>query len=130
MPGARSWPRWSAGELSPVGDDVTEPSLRSYEAILEHAELELELAGSGKIERLVALGERWEGLIAGLPVQPPAAATALLERARLMNERTRVELLRLREALLADIVTTKRGRRAADGYAGQLRPRPRLDRSA
>jgi hypothetical protein len=106
------------------------PTLGRYEAIREHAELELELAGRGEIERLAALGARWEELIAGLPAQPPAAAAALLEQAQLMHERTRIELLRLREVLLSDLSTSTRARRAADGYAGQLRRRPRLDRSA
>jgi hypothetical protein len=109
---------------------AAEPSLRSYEAIGEHAELELELAGRGEIERLAALGARWEELIAGLPPRPPAAAAELLERARLIHERTRIELIRLREALLSGLATTTRARRAADGYAGQLRRRPRMDRSA
>jgi hypothetical protein len=107
-----------------------EPSLGPYEAIHEHAELELELAGEGEIERLVALGERWEELVAGLPAQPPPAAAELLQRARLMHERTLIELARLRETLLSELATTTRARRAADGYAGQLRRRPRLNRSA
>jgi hypothetical protein len=111
-------------------EGMPEPSLRPYEAIHEHAELELELAGKGEIECLAALGARWEELIGGLPAQPPAAASQLLERARLIHERTRVELMRLRDAMLAELATTRRARRAAEGYAGQLRPRPRLDRSA
>ena len=108
----------------------TQPPLSRYQAIYEHAELELELAGRGEIEPLLALGARWEELIAGLPAQPPVAAAALLQRARMIHERTRIELLRVRETLLSDVATTARGRRAADGYAGQLRRRPRLDRSA
>ncbi len=115
---------------SSARERVLVPSLRPYEAIHEHAELELELAGKGEIERLAGLGARWQELVAELPAQPPAAAGELLERARLMHERTRVELIRLREALLAELATTKRARQTADGYAGQLRPRPRLDRSA
>jgi hypothetical protein len=115
------------------GDVESRPgpsSLGPYEAIREHAELELELAGRGEIERLVALGTRWEELIAGLPAPPPPAAALLLERARLIHERTRIELVRLRETLLLDFATATRAKRAADGYAGQLRRRPRLDRSA
>jgi hypothetical protein len=111
-------------------DGGVEPSLGPYEAIHDHAELELELAGRGEIEGLAALGARWEELIADLPAQPPAAAAQLLERARLIHERTRIELIRLREALLSDLATATRARRTADGYAGQLRRRPRLDRSA
>jgi hypothetical protein len=112
------------------GGFVAEGSLRPYEALGEHAELELELAGRGQIERLAALATRWEGLVGELPARPPAAVAPLLERAQLIHQRTRIELLRLREALLEEIVRTSQARRTADGYAGQLRPRARLDRSA
>ncbi|HSZ03983.1 MAG TPA: hypothetical protein VK778_02135 [Solirubrobacteraceae bacterium] len=112
-----------------LGGDARSP-LRPYEAVGEHAELELELAGRGDVESLVALGARWDELVAELPATPPAAAAELLQRARLIHERTRIELIRLRDALLTDLSTATRARRAADGYAGQLRRRPRLDRSA
>lgn len=115
---------------APTLDAGREPALAPYEAIRAHAELELELAGRGELERLAALGERWEQLTAGLPSRPPAAAAELLQQALLLHERTRMELQRLREALLSDVALTTRGRRAADGYAGQLSRRPRLDRSA
>jgi hypothetical protein len=69
-------------------------------------------------------------LTTGLPERPPPAAAELLQRSRLIHERTRIELIRLREALLAELTGAARARRAADGYAGQLRRRPRLDRSA
>jgi hypothetical protein len=106
------------------------PELTRYRAIYEHAEYELELAGRGEIAGLAALGARWDELVEGLPAQPPPAAAELLEHAQLMHERTRVELARLRDGLLSELSGTKRARRAADGYAGQLRRRPRLDRSA
>ena len=106
------------------------PTRQSYEALHEHAELELELAGRADLERLGELRGRWEELIAGLPAQPPPEAASLLERARLIHERTSVELIRLRDALLSELETTTRARRTADGYAGQLRRGPRLDRSA
>ncbi len=112
----------------PTGDDRV--SLRPYEAIHEHAELELELVGRGEIEPLGALGERWEQMTRDLPAHPPPAAAPLLRAARLIHERTRIELIRLRESLLAEIGASARARRAADGYAGQLGRRPRLDRSA
>jgi hypothetical protein len=105
-------------------------SLGPYEALNEHAELELELAGRGEIARLTVLGTRWEELVGELPVQPPAAVAPLLERAQLIHQRTRIELLRLREALQEEIATTLQARRAANGYAGQLRRGARLDRSA
>jgi hypothetical protein len=107
-----------------------DPSLAPYEAICEHAELELELAGRGELESLSALGARWEELAAALPERPPPAARLLLERAGLIHERSRIELARLRDALLADVETAARARRTADGYAGQLPRRPRFDRSA
>ena len=110
---------------------TSEPAaLRPYEALHEHAELELELVGRGEIEPLGALGERWEQLTRDLPARPPVAAASLLRQARLIHERTRIELIRLRESLLAEIGASARARRAADGYAGQLVRRPRLDRSA
>ncbi|HXC24217.1 MAG TPA: hypothetical protein VNU28_06505 [Solirubrobacteraceae bacterium] len=111
-----------------AGEDPA--TLRPYEAIHEHAELELELAGRGEIERIAALGERWEELTRGLPARPPAAALALLQQARLLHERTRIELIRVRESLLSDISSASRARRAADGYGGQHARRPYLDRSA
>lgn len=104
--------------------------MNPYEAIHEHAELELELAGRGEVERLLALGERWGELTGDLPASPPAVAATLLREARLIHERTRVELIRLRESLLAEIGASMRARRAVEGYAGQLSRRPRLDRSA
>lgn len=104
-------------------------ALRPYEAIHEHAELELELVGRGEVEHLAELAERWTQLTRDLPARPPADAAPLLRRARLINERARVELIRLRESLLAEIGTSARARRAVDGYAGQLPRRSRLDRS-
>ncbi len=116
--------------MSATARGITEPSLAGYAAILEHAESELELAGRGDLGGLLALSEVWEELTRGLPPRPPAEAAGLLERAMLIHERTRVELLRLRETLLCEVAGATRARRAADGYAGQLPRRPRLDRSA
>lgn len=115
---------------APSRGAAEESSVHPYETLHAHAERELELAGAGDVERLLALGPQWDELVAALPAQPPHAAAQLLERARLIHERTRVELVRLRDALLADLARTGRARRAADGYAGQLRRRPRVDRSA
>jgi hypothetical protein len=110
--------------------EAAQAAIEPYRAILAHAELELELAGRAEVQALAALGVRWQELIAGLPERPPAAAAGLLQRATLIHERTRVELARLREDLLGEIQRTSRARRTADGYAGQLRARPRLDRRA
>jgi hypothetical protein len=115
-----------SGEVAPS----TGQSLERYRAIHAHAELELELAGRADLDGLIELNARWEELIGGLPARPPAAAAALIERAQLMHDRTRIELIRLREAMHVEIATTGRARRAADGYGGQVRRRPLADISA
>ncbi len=105
-------------------------SLDRYEAIHEHAELELELAGRGELERLEQLGRRWDELTSRLPAQPPAQALPLLERAKLIHERTRIELHRVRDRLLVDVATSTQAKRAAEGYGGHAQRRHSLDRSA
>ena len=107
-----------------------EGELAPYEAIIAHAELELELAGRGDLDRLAAVGARWEELVAGLPARPPAAAGPLLERASMIHERTRIDLIRIRETLLSEFAAATRAKRAADGYGGELARAPQLDRNA
>ena len=104
--------------------------LLPYEALHAHAELELELAGRADLDGLGELRDRWEDLAAGLPTVAPPQAAGVLERALLIHERTSIELQRLRDALLSELQRTTRARRTADGYAGQLRRGPRLDRRA
>lgn len=107
-------------------------ALAPYEALVAHAELELELATDGRLSELGGLASRWEELLAGLPERPPASAAPVLARARLIHERTRIELLRLRDGLLGDLTAAARAKRTADGYAGAV-ARPAvsaLDRSA
>jgi hypothetical protein len=106
--------------------------LARYEAIAAHAELELELAGNGRLTELAGLSERWEELLAGLPERPPAEAAPVLARARLIHERTRIELLRLRGGLLGDLAGAAQAKRTADGYAGAGSgpSAPALDRHA
>lgn len=116
--------------MSAATRERDESPLRPYEALHEHVELELELAGRGELARLQELGARWEQLVAELPASPPPAAAELIENARLMHARTRIELERLRDALLAELATAKRSRRAADGYGSQLQHRQHLSRSA
>jgi hypothetical protein len=116
--------------VSPPQPSPARAEIEPYRAILAHAELELELAGRGEVEALSALSNRWDELTRGLPERPPAAAASLLQRASLIHERTRIELLRLREDMLREISHTSRAKRTAEGYAGQLHARPRLDRRA
>jgi hypothetical protein len=105
-------------------------ALAPYRALVDHAERELELAGNGDVQGLTALFDAWDELVCRLPGTPPAQAAPVLDRAELIHERTRIELARLRDGLLTELATARRARRTAEGYAGNLRPRPRLDRSA
>jgi hypothetical protein len=108
---------------------ASSPLLR-YEALHAHAELELELAGRADLDGLGELRDHWQELSAGLPAVAPPEAAGVLERALLIHERTSIELQRLRDTLLSELQQTTRARRTADGYAGQLRRGPRLDRRA
>ena len=104
--------------------------LAAYGELLAHAELELELAGRGEIDALEGLAARWQELLERLPARPPEEAAPVIARARLVHERTRVELLRIRERLLADALVAGRARRTAESYGGELQARARVDRSA
>jgi len=106
-------------------------SLDPYAAIVEFAELELELARAGRIEDLRALAPRWDELTSGLPAEPPQSARGPLERAAALHARTNATLLSLRDALLCDVRATARASRAAHGYAsvGHRRVR-RVEQSA
>jgi hypothetical protein len=104
--------------------------LAPYEAILAHAELELELAGRGDVDGLSTLAERWEELTSGLPATAPPAARGLIERAQLIGERARIELIRVRDGLLVESAAALRAKRAADGYGRELQHPPHLDRNA
>jgi hypothetical protein len=107
------------------------PSLDPYQAILELAERELQLARDGRIEDLRSLAPQWDALTADLPEQPPISARGPLERAAALHERTSATLQCLREGLLCDLRTTARASRAAHGYATQGPRRVhRMDRSA
>ena len=99
--------------------------LAPYEAIVAHAELELELAGDADLERLAALAPLWEELTAALPATPPPAAAVLLERAGLIHARARVELLRIRDLLSSELATVRRGRRRPRATAGRPAREPR-----
>ena len=105
---------------------ATEP----YEMLASLFERELELVGLRDFDELHTVTETRAGLIRTLPARPPAEARAVLERCRQLEKRVEVELLRVREALLAELAQVRRAQRAADGYA-PLRPHvPRFQLSA
>jgi hypothetical protein len=101
----------------------------AYDDLVAHAELELELAGRGDVEQLATLDDRWQALVASLPERPPPEAGPALERAGLLHERTRIELIRLREALLNELASAATAKRAVVGYEPATGG-PRVDRSA
>ncbi len=70
------------------------------------------------MHELDGLASRWEELIAELPARPPASAAPVLARARLVHERTRTELLRVRDRLLGELTAAAQAKRTAEGYAG------------
>ena len=107
------------------------PPVDPYEAILELAERELQLARDGRIEDLPALASEWNELTASLPARPPASARGPLERAAALHLRTNTALHQLSEAMLCDVRTAARASRAARGYAHQTHRRiRRVDQTA
>jgi hypothetical protein len=113
-----------------AGDPDAPVDLDRYRAIRQLAELELELAGKGDLDDLQSLADGFHRLTADLPDQPPPAAQPLLEQAALLHERTRIELLRLREGLVSDLTSVGTVARAAHGYSPKGGGRSQLDRSA
>ena len=112
-------------------ETATAPHLDPYEAILELAERELQLARDGRIEDLRALACEWNAMTAELPACPPASARKPLERAAALHLSTNTALQRLSEAMLCDMRTTARASRAARGYAGETHRRiRRVDQTA
>ncbi len=102
-----------------------------YQALLDLAERELELARDGRIEDLRALAPQWDAIAAQLPTHPPPAARGPLQRAAALHARTDATLRCLREAMLCDMNATARASRAAHGYArGTGRRIRRVDQSA
>jgi hypothetical protein len=91
---------------------VTQP----YETLARSIERELELIGEGSLGELNALYAERAALLEGLPAIPPDAARPALQRAALMNKRLEIEILRRREALLAETARVERVERTARGY--------------
>ncbi|HEX4467614.1 MAG TPA: hypothetical protein VH025_10540 [Solirubrobacteraceae bacterium] len=119
-------------QADPAGVHAPEPGTQPgpYAALLAHAERELELAGGGELEPLEALAPSWAALVAALPQQPPAAARPTLERALLVHERTRIELIRMQQRIVGEISAVGTARRAGDRYGETPGRGRRVDRSA
>ncbi|HEX5308098.1 MAG TPA: hypothetical protein VFW38_03365 [Solirubrobacteraceae bacterium] len=105
-------------------------ALARYSAIERFAQLELELAGAATVEQVQAHQRGWDELTADLPATPPPAALPMLQRAGLLRERARIELLRRREAALAELADVAERSRLAGGYLRASARGPRIERSA
>jgi len=101
-----------------------------YEALARSLERELELIGEGAHDELAALHAERAALLDGLPAVPPAEARPALQRAALMNKRLEIEILRRREALLAQAANVGRVERTARGYAPTVGNHPHVQATA
>jgi hypothetical protein len=100
-----------------------------YETLAGLIERELELIGESRLQELAQLKLTRTELLQSMPATPPAAAREVLERCVLLQQRVRIEILRVREAVLLELVQLDRVRRTAEGYAPR-RTRPRISASA
>src|SRR5262249_32981447 len=88
-----------------------------YEALTELIEHELELAGAGRFSELAEATIARIELVKTLPHTPPSCARESLERASVLQQRLKIEVLRGRGAVLAALADVERAKRAARGYA-------------
>ncbi len=105
---------------------MTPPDAAPYETLARNIERELELMGEGALDELAALYAERAALLEGLPAIPPAGARPALQRAALMNKRVEIEILRRREALIAESANAERVERTARGYAPPAENRPHV----
>jgi hypothetical protein len=101
-----------------------------YEALAAIVERELALVAERDFDGLAELKRERAALERALPPTPPAAARATLQRCAALQQRVRIELMRVREALLIELGQVRHGQRAATGYAPARRRVLRVDASA
>lgn len=92
-------------------------TLDHYAEMLRIAEQQAELTERGQLDALEPLGRRFDDLIAMVPSRPPAAASALLQRAALISQRTQAQLAGLQQALIRDVAVAANASRVAHSYA-------------
>jgi hypothetical protein len=109
---------------------MSEPAAAPYETLARNLERELELIGNGSLEELAAVQAERAALLASLPAVPPSDAGPALQRAALMNKRVEIEILRRREALIAETANVERVGRTARGYAPPVHDRPHVQATA
>jgi hypothetical protein len=101
-----------------------------YEALASLIERELELVAERDFEGLAELKHQRGALERTLPATPPPSARDALQRCHALHQRVRVELLRVREAILIELGQVRHGQRAAAGYAPARNRVLRIDASA
>lgn len=100
-----------------------------YEALVDLAERELEFVSAGEMERLPALRERRDALLAGLPPVPPAEAKTALERTLELQHSVTAALKQRRDEIGVELRKLNHGRTAVRGYAPAIEPRKLVDRA-
>ncbi|MGH2875832.1 MAG: hypothetical protein ACRDNJ_15075 [Solirubrobacteraceae bacterium] len=88
-----------------------------YEWLATLLERELQLAGERRFDELAQIAGERAALQRELPAVPPPGAREALERCTRLQKRVEIELVRVREALLAELDQVGRAQRAAHGYA-------------
>ena len=106
------------------------PEVDVYEALAASFERELALVAERDFDGRARLMRARAELTRLLPAAPTAAARPTLERCVALQQRVRVEMLRVREAILLELGQVRHGQRAAAGYAPARRRAPRVDASA
>jgi len=105
------------------------PSASSYDALVELAERELELAAAGALDDLPALRAERSALVAALPDVPPPAARPALERAWELQRMVSTLLSERLRAAGDELSRVGRGRTAMAGYAPPAEPSRLVDRA-
>jgi hypothetical protein len=101
-----------------------------YERLAASFELEFELVGEGRLDELAQLTADREALISTLPATPPPSARPALERAQLMSKRVIIEIIRRRDAIVAELGHVAQADRTARGYLPNRQRRLHIDASA
>ena len=106
------------------------PEADAYERLTALIERELQLVGERRFQELEEVARERAALQDALPATPPRTARDALERCARLHKRVEIELLRVRETLVAELDQLGRAQRAAHGYAPPRRNGRRVATSA
>jgi hypothetical protein len=91
--------------------------MTAYDALAELAQRELDLVSAGEMDKLPALRDQRNALVATLPAAPPPSARAALERTTALQERISALLEDGVQVVGAELRKLTHGRTAMRGYA-------------